>query len=109
MSSFTDPAKLSIATDTLTEVIAAQGARSFINVHSITFSNESATATFVDLYDGATVEVPKVAVPAGLGHTINLSKPWRLAENSALSIKASVAVTTLNITFWYDVEPSGNG
>ena len=109
MSSFSKPAKLSITTDSLTEVIAAQGARSFINVHSMSMSNSSATATTVDIYDGATVEVPGFSVPAGLAHTVNLSKPWRLSENSALSIKAGTAVSTLNITFWYDVEPSGNG
>lgn len=109
MSSYTVPAKAAITTTNLTELVAAQGARSFINVHSLTMSNESAVATFVDVYDGATVMVTKVAVPAGLGHSINLSKPWRLAENSALSVKSSAAVTTLNVTAFYDLEPRGNG
>lgn len=109
MASFTTPAKASVTTDALTELIPAQGARSFINVHAISMSNEDSTNTFVDFYDGATVKAPKLAVPAGLGHSLDVKKPWRLAENTALSFKASVAVTTLNVTVWYDVEPSGNG
>ena len=109
MSSYTKPAKASIATTDTTEIVAAQGARSFINMYSISISNQSATDTFVDVYDGATVVCPKIAVPAGLGHSINLQKPMRLAENSALSVKSSAAVSTLNVTVFYDVEPSGNG
>jgi hypothetical protein len=107
MSSYTTPAKASITTTGTTSIVAAQGARSFINMYSITMSNESATDTFVDVYDGATVVCPKIAVPAGLGHSINLSKPMHLAENSALSVKSSAAVTTLNVTVFYDVEPTG--
>jgi len=109
MSSYTTPAKASITTTDTTELVAAQGARSFVNMYSITMSNESVTDTFVDVYDGATVVCSKIAVPAGLGHSINLAKPMRLAENSALSVKSSAAVTTLNVTVFYDVEPSGNG
>jgi hypothetical protein len=109
MSSYTTPAKVTVTTDTLTEVVAAQGARSFVNVYAILMSNEDSTATFVDIYEGASVILPKMAVPAGLGNNIKLDKPIRLAENTSLSIKASVAVTSLNVGVVYDVEPSGNG
>jgi len=109
MSSYTTTAKATITTDSLTELVAAQGSRSFINIHALLMSNESATATFVDVYDGATIILPRMAVPAGLGNNVRLDKPIRLAENTALSVKASVAVTSLNVGVAYDVEPSGNG
>ena len=107
MSSFTKPAKASITTTDLTELVAAQGAGSFINVYVLAMSNESATDTFVDVYDGDTVVLSKLAVPAGLGNNTCLSKPLRLAQKTALSVKSSAAVTTLNVNVAYDVEPRG--
>jgi hypothetical protein len=109
MSSFTTPANVAITGTDLTELVPAQGARSFINIYLLSFSNQDASNTFVDVYDGATIVLRKMAVPAGLGNNIKLDKPLRLAVNSALSVKASDAVTTLNCSVAYDVEPRGNG
>jgi hypothetical protein len=110
MSSYTKAATLAITSDTtVNELVAAPGARAFINVHLITFSNTSVTDTFVDVLDGATIVMRKQAVPAGLGNNPSSSKPLRLAENTALSVQSNTSVADLNVTVWYDIEPSGNG
>tara|TARA_R110000824_G_scaffold526_11_gene3387 strand:- start:4191 stop:4523 length:333 start_codon:yes stop_codon:yes gene_type:complete len=110
MSSFTKPAKAVITSSTaITEIVPAQGGNSFINMYSITMSNTSLTDTFVEIYDGATLVTPGIAVPSGLGHSINLAKPLRFAQNSALSVKSSASVASLNVAVFYDVEPNGNG
>lgn len=109
MVPYTSPATLAVTVDTSVELVAAPGARAFINIHNMAFSNQSVTDTFVDVLDGATIILRKQAVPAGLGNNVRFEKPLRLSENSALNVQASAAVTTLNVSVAYEVEPNGLG
>lgn len=109
MSSFTKTATAALTTTDLTTVVAAQGARSFINIHNVILSNQSATATFVDILDGSTLLIREASDPAGLGNNMKFDKPIRLSENSPVKVQANDAVSTVNVTIVYDVEPSGNG
>lgn len=109
MSSYTKSATVSTTGTSITSLVPAQGDRSFINLYLLAMSNESATDTFVDVLDGSTVVLKRMSVAAGIGNNIKFDKPLRLAENTALSVQASVGVTTLNCSAVYDVEPRGNG
>lgn len=103
-------ATASSMTTASTPLIAAQGAKSFINIDSIEFTNTSATATFVDVLFGATVVLQKIPVPAGLGSGCRtFDKPVRLPENTALNFQSSVGVTSVYANATYHIYPYSPG
>ena len=104
MATYTRPAKVTLtATTSSTEVVASQGAGVSIDVCVITAHNSSATATSLDVYDGATQILEAIPIPAGAGFILPMPKPLRISANSALNVATNESVSSVNVNVLYDV------
>ena len=93
------PDTVTLTTTTQTDLKAAPGAGKFLHVTHLTASNTSSTAVRLDVKDGTTVKYSHMLAADGGGFVIQFGEfGWKLADNAALKVQLSAAVTDVRVT-----------
>lgn len=90
----TTPSTKIDTTDATVKAAAGAGLRNYVT--DVTLSNTSATATLVNIKDGATI-IHQVLVPIGSTISLSFAIPLKGTANTAVNIAAVTAVTSLII------------
>lgn len=105
-ASFSTPAIGTATSSTAdTAIVAAPGAKNFINLDSLVISNTSASPSSVTIKQGSTAILGPFYVAAQSTISPVLGKRIRLSENTALNFASSASVASIVVSVGYHLDP----
>lgn len=105
-ASFSIPA-IGTATSSTSDItiVAAPGARNFINIDSLVISNTSATPASVTIKQDSTAILGPYYLAAQSNLAVPIGKRIRLGENKALKFASSASVSSIVVSASYHLDP----